>query len=123
MTLNEAQRLVERRRPQAAPIPAFMEMLQEYEQTCRAVGAIAASSDEPKVSRKRGPVPRIPQGPPNKQRPRVVVGPMPPPSGGRTSVDAKATPKPESSTEAVVGPSLDLQSIGSTITKAATKEK
>jgi hypothetical protein len=46
MTLSEALATVQRRRPQADPIPAFIDLLQKFEQTYRDAGFITSKTEE-----------------------------------------------------------------------------
>ena len=89
MSLEEAQKLIQRRRPQAVPIPAFVDMLKEYEQNCRSLGAI---SDKKKVAAAR----TMGAGPP---RPRGAnVGPQLPTAATAADItsETEVTRKDES---------------------------
>jgi len=72
MTLQDSMTLIQEKRPEANPIPAFLDQLQEYETTCIDLGIYSSSkSEKSKVETKR----RAPIGPaamPKKQR---VIGP------------------------------------------------
>ena len=84
MPLDDALALIQRRRPDAEPIPDFMDMLRQYEAQCRRDGAIVDQLDE--LSRKNkkrtataaadpaaGPASKSAAGP----QKRSVVGPVP----------------------------------------------
>jgi hypothetical protein len=106
MPLAEALALVKRRRPKADPLPAFLEMLKGYEQTCRSIGAISADEDT-KVKRVIGPQlgPRMDAAPmesiPSK-RARVVGPPVGPP----TNAPPKESPEKRAR---IVGPPVGPQ--------------
>lgn len=80
MTLDDAMELVQRRRPEVDPIPAFLNMLRDYELQCRSQGDIASDSATKKFGNKRAAAVVGPSGPsPNRSRPRI--GPsLPPPA-------------------------------------------
>lgn len=48
MQLADAMAMVKRRRPRAEPIPAFLEMLKDYEKQCQSLGVLRASAPEKK---------------------------------------------------------------------------
>jgi hypothetical protein len=75
--LTDAMALVKRRRPTAEPIPAFVKMLERYEETCKQLGAIHTSRADP-ASSKRRTGPTLPQGD-NAKRKREIgpaMGPV-----------------------------------------------
>ena len=83
MSLNDAMAFIRQKRPEVAPIPAFMSQLQEYEQMCIELGVVHDSKrkhensggDKKSAKRRIGPA----MGPPQR-----VIGPSLLPS-----VDAK----------------------------------
>ena len=118
MPLEDAVALVRRRRPKAQPIPAFVEILERYEQGCRKQGSIKSTADTAtSASVKSPPGPALPTkhakrprpigpaigpaaGPTENEKPdklSKIIGPERPPQG---SLDA---------TEQFVGPSLRPQ--------------
>ena len=105
MSLEEAQKLVQRRRPQAVPIPAFVEMLKEYEQDCRVLGII---SDKKKVATARGVV----AGPPCK-RPRLGnVGPQLPTAATAAGISSKPVVASRDESTVSAGPPSTTETTG-----------
>lgn len=82
MPLDDALALIQRRRPDAEPIPDFMDMLRQYEAQCRRDGAIVDQVNESSRKHKKrtaaaaaGPASKTDVGP----QKRFVVGPAPGP--------------------------------------------
>jgi len=81
MTYQAALQLVQRRRPQAQPIPAFVKMLQDYETTCRDNGWIPTESDEIAVTKNNKPILSHEKTAQPQPAPRTAsIGPCLPPS-------------------------------------------
>ena len=81
MPLDSAMALIQRRRPEAEPIPDFMAMLGQYEAQCRSDGAIVdLRTGIPGKNKKRtaGAVGPACPGAVGPQK-RAVVGPLPGP--------------------------------------------
>jgi hypothetical protein len=95
MQLADSMALVKRRRPTADPIPAFVKMLERYEETCKQLGAIRSSSVDPAPSKRRtGPM--LPPG--NNAKRKREIGP----SMGPVSAPTDETR--ESKSIVVIGP-------------------
>jgi hypothetical protein len=95
--LTDAMALVKRRRPTAEPIPAFVKMLERYEETCKQLGAIHASSADPSPSKRRtGPT--LPPG--NNAKRKREIGP----AMGPISVPTDESHSRESKFIGVIGP-------------------
>jgi hypothetical protein len=95
MKLTDSMALVKRRRPTADPIPAFVKMLEGYEETCKQLGAIRSSSVDPAPSKRRtGPM--LPPG--NNAKRKREIGP----SIGPASVPTDESR--ESKSIGVIGP-------------------
>lgn len=97
MPLESALSLIRRRRPDAEPIPDFMDMLRRYESQCRKDGAIV--EDGTTSSKKRAAIGPSPRPEPPKRAaigpalgsvvvaavgPQLPVGPSPPPQKRQT---------------------------------------
>eukprot|EP00980_Cylindrotheca_fusiformis_P014811 scaffold4026_cov117-Cylindrotheca_fusiformis.AAC.46 len=72
MTLHEALSLIRRRRPQAQPIPAFMEILEQYEKQLIEDSTLKNNNNNNNSSS-------------TKKRPRVVAGPSIGPAAPHTA--------------------------------------
>jgi hypothetical protein len=102
MTLQDSMALIQQKRPQANPIPAFYSQLQEYEKTCMDLG-IFKSRSKPETKR------LAPIGPsvmPKKQR---IIGPAAMPASTDEKDDNQILCGPEL-------PSEDVAASGSTTT-------
>ena len=77
MCLEDALALVKRRRPKANPLPAFLEILKEYEGTCRSLGVIKGKNKVKRVSGPVGPPAKRPKATDAPARP-IIVGPSNP---------------------------------------------
>jgi hypothetical protein len=97
MQLTDAMALVKRRRPTADPIPAFVKILERYEETCKQLGAIDSSSAYLAPS-KRCMGPTLPPG--NNAKRKREIGP----AMGPVSVPADDSRKSKSI--GVVGPPM-----------------
>ena len=78
MSLTSALALIQRRRPEAEPIPDFMDMLRQYEAQCRNDGAIVeeeTSSTEHR-SKKRTATAAVGPAPGSGPHKRAMVGPV-----------------------------------------------
>jgi len=106
MTLQDSMALIQQKRPQANPIPAFYSQLQEYEKTCMDLG-IFKSVERSKPEAKR----LAPIGPsnimPKKQR---IIGPAAMPASTDEKDDNRIVRGPEL-------PSDDVADSGSTTTE------
>jgi len=89
MTLNEAMKSIRETRPDAQPIPVFMEQLSEYETKCFALGAIQGQATKKRRIAPPGPS-RRPLGPDfqpcnTKSKRQKMIGPSIGPSRSETS--------------------------------------
>lgn len=75
MTASEALALIKRRRPEACPIPAFVELLESFEKQCLPATEATGATKRNLL----GPAP-----PPKR---RQVIGPQPPESQSLFKVD------------------------------------
>jgi hypothetical protein len=100
MPMKNSMELVKRRRPGSEPIPAFIKMLEEYEQTCLSLGVIhqqPPTQEMKTIKRQAGPMP--PSNGPTKRTRTVgpAIGPAIGPAAGPIhdqQSDQKATAFP-----------------------------
>lgn len=117
MTLQDSMALIQEKRPEANPIPAFMSQLQEYEKTCMNLGVFQHSKlKRDSVERNHKP----------EQKRRAPIGPSAMPKKQRVIGPAAAMPSRTETTDqkegkqVVCGPELpkDGGASGATITGA-----
>lgn len=100
MTMNQALRLCQRRRPMADPIPAFLEQLRSYERECRSWGHLTSTdeskSDDKKIT-KAGPTKSVSE----KKEGNVMAGPI---VGEKRKTDDNDSGDGEKKRRTVVGP-------------------
>ena len=101
MTYADAIEMCQRKRPEAQPIPAFVEQCQKYERKCRKLGVIksggggGSGSSSPK-KRKLGPSIGPAIGP--------SIGPEPPAAAGGGGANSSGNRHPAPAIGPVVGP-------------------
>ena len=115
MSLKEALEMIQRRRPEAEPIPAFREILEDYEARCVKERENAANAKpslaEKKKKKRAGPVgnPVAKDSSNGDKRRRVGPSPGPPKDSSREKniVGPTMPPPPQSEPSSVsIGPSL-----------------
>lgn len=108
MTLQDSMALIQKKRPQANPIPAFYTQLQEYEKTCMDLGIFKTVERSKPETKRLAPI--GPSVMPKKQR---IIGPAAMPA----SIDEK------DDYQIVCGPELPSDDVAACSSSTTTEDE